>query len=272
MRSWSFKMVVLAGAGVVLTACDTTVPNAGEASQAVSSPDKAHAQPPPSTPNPAHELPDRMAWATYHDVSDTSGLRNGQLQGHNHHLYVDWQLQPNIAALVGKAPLVIRGHVVSERQDAFRSYPYDHAKGRLLTAADPGVQFLDSPLVVTSIVVDEIVRAAQTAPAIGSTLDVLAPGGHIGDGCRVEPEDYPLPAIGDSALFLLDPFQGMTPIRTPAASPLYTVVGGFQGRMPISGTSVHPLTKQVVRGQYPDMDAQDGRDVGSLIADLRALG
>lgn len=156
------------------------------------------------------------------------------------HTVVEWVTLPSFADVLQHAPLIVRGRVVSQKVEHVRHYGYDHDKGRTLTAEEAGDVYGELPFTISTVVVDEVVRAERGAGALGGkaiaegrTIEIEELGGDMPDGTILEPHDNPPLRGGDESVLFLT--------QRPGAAGRYVVVGGYQGRFPVRDGQVEAL-------------------------------
>ncbi len=170
----------------------------------------------PGTPVPAHQHADGTA----------------------HTLMVDWILEEDsVEELTDHSALVIDGRVESTRYDVIRTWAQSKVEGQ--PSGEASGIYTDLPVTIATVRVGDVARASQGlksasggALAQGATVDVVFPGGLLADGCTLEPEDNPLPKVGEQALFFLTPQgNGAVPMALRSTAGLYALTGGPRGRV-----------------------------------------
>jgi hypothetical protein len=191
-------------------------------------------------------------------------------RGHEHPSHVDWVSVGNLEEMTRESDLVARGRVVAVRRAARRLLPWNEKEQRYLTPEEAGDVFDEIPLTVSTIELDQVVRAKDGAVAIDgrdvadkSTIEIVELGGRLPDGCVSSPEDKPLLRLEEEAVFFLSAVGGK---RVGA----YHVVGGWQGRMDVEQGAIHPLARDV-HPSVRELVQYDGRGVDDFIADVRAI-
>lgn len=214
-RSWLMPLALMGVVGCAKTAGDETPPPAPAEGQV-----EAWV---PGTPAPAH----------------------AHAEGTEHSLMVDWILEEDtIEELTDHSALVIDGSVVSTRYDVVRTFAQSKLEGQP-TGEASGI-YTDLPVTIATVRVGDIARASQGlksasggALAQGATVEVMFPGGLLADGCTMEPEDNPLPKVGEQAVFFLTPQgNGTAPMATRSMAGIYALTGGPRGRVLVEGDRV----------------------------------
>src|SRR5690606_37496379 len=114
------------------------------------------------------------------------------------------------------------------RFDVIRTYARSKVAGQP-TGPESGI-YTDLPVTIATVRIDDIARTSRSlqtpsggAIAAGATVDVMFPGGLLSDGCVIEPEDSPLPQVGEQAIFFLTPHGGVEPLATASMTGVYAV-------------------------------------------------
>ena len=179
-----------------------------------------------------------------------------QAAGHHHDPEVRWRTVDSFDELVRSSDLVVRGTVES-RRPAWAIQGWGLVSRWLVTSHGDGAMRYDLPLVISTVRVRQILRAGEEASFTvpGGTIQVVELGGRLEDGCFGEPADKPVLKRGEEAVFFL---SGM---GKPGA---YQVVGGWQGRMWVTGGKVRSLAADV-HPEDPAATAMDGRPLEVLV-------
>ena len=157
--------------------------------------------------------------------------------GTTHTLEMDWvRHEGSIEDLTDHSALIIGGRVESTRFDVMRAYAQSKVEGQP-TGEASGI-YSDLPVTIATVRINGLARsslglksASGGALAQGATVDIMFPGGLLSDGCTLEPQDNPLPKVGEQAIFFLTPQGGSGTLAASSTMGLYSVTGGPLGRM-----------------------------------------
>ncbi len=247
------KRVFLICTALSIVACQTQT-----ADQNLKAQQGAEAQPAPSA---------KVEAATPRLMDDVED--NGYIEAfvpptdHDHHSEVHWMTLPSFHDLLPHSDLIIRGHVVSYRPDVLRKFD----------AQDRSV-YSDSPITISTIMVDDIVKTKAKAVAVGegaitpgSTIEIQDLGGLMSDGCVAAPEGKPLLRKGEDVV-LFATLSGTVMGMKPGKGGRYSVVGGIQGRFTVTDGKVHALAAAL--STDIGFHGLEGRPVDEFIEDLKA--
>lgn len=145
--------------------------------------------------------------------------------GVDHSLSIDWVLaEDSVEALTDHSQLIVDGKVENTRYDVIRTYAQQGDE------QDTAI-YTDFPVTIATVRIKETARTTDVKA--GGTVDVMFPGGLLTDGCTLEPEDNPLPHVGDESVLFLTPREGAVPLATASLKGMYAVTGGPVGRVVI---------------------------------------
>jgi hypothetical protein len=178
---------------------------------------------------------------------------------HEHVMHVDWVDVDSVEAMTAAADVIVQGRIMLQRHDAFRAHARAEEKDGVTPTAGPDGRMPTSDIAITLVTlqVDKIVSMApgmqslgRTSVAVGGNVELLFPGGLMEDGCLVEPEDNPLPKVGEEGVFFLQRLEGgMNPVGMTSMTGVYATVGGYQGRLSVENQVIVPTP---ARSPRPD--------------------
>ncbi|OJT19028.1 hypothetical protein BO221_36540 [Archangium sp. Cb G35] len=170
-------------------------------------------------------------------VPGTPAPAQAHAEGTKHTLEMDWiRHEGSIEDLTDHSALVIGGRVESTRFDVIRTYAQSKQEGQ--PSGEASGIYTDLPVTIATVRIDDLARssaAIKTASggvvAQGATVEIMFPGGLLSDGCTLEPQDNPLPKVGEQAVFFLTPQGGAKPMAASSMTGVYSVTGGPLGRV-----------------------------------------
>jgi hypothetical protein len=221
---------------------------------------------PPAEPAPedAHVT----AW-----VPGTPMPTHKHAEGTGHTLAIDWiRHEGSVDDLTDLSALIIGGRVESTRFDVIRAYAQSKVAGQP-SGAESG-SYTDLPVTIATVRIDGLARsslelksASGGAVARGATVDVMFPGGLLSDGCTLEPEDNPLPKVGEQAVLFLTPQGGAAPLAASSMTGVYAVTGGPMGRFLVKDgriqSAISPAHASAIEGHV-------GEPAGALLERVEA--
>ncbi len=189
-------------------------------------------------------------------------------EGTAHSLEMDWiRRDGSVDDLTDHSALIINGRVESTRYDVVRAWAQSKVEGQP-TGPESGI-YSDLPVTIATVRIGDLARSSQglktasgATVAQGTTVEIVFPGGLLGDGCTMAPEDSTLPQVGEQAVFFLTPQGGSAPLAMGSTTGVYSVTGGPLGRIPVRDGLIQDAGSL---RQAATVDSYAGKPVSALL-------